>query len=362
MEGLLNTTNLPISPQTTVEDIINFSKSEIQSFLRANHLKISGNKLTLAQRIVDTIQKSKNTTHDQGISSINEDKTVVTLDPQESKVPCITELTAGWSGNDDKFPRISITDIENYLIHTSHRTNDAGKMQCYRQYIRGLNFYKEGYIHKMMINEISPDSPVSYVRSKCYPSMQKGVYEQWVLISKHAPFQILKANCTCPAGNGEGCTHVAGLLFALEGRPITPVEDDDNVPCTSKPCQWNQPSKRKKETRPVKDLTFKRISSEVRSETELRTRGQHENSLWTNARKGRITASYFHDIKSRKDSTKTDTLLSKVFGENSSFDNSALQWGRKQEPIAKKRYKAHKKLKEGKTIKLTDRQWLDCAS
>ncbi|XP_053382010.1 uncharacterized protein LOC128549398 [Mercenaria mercenaria] len=262
MEGLLNTTNLPISPQTTVEDIINFSKPEIQSFLRANHLKISGNKLTLAQRIVDTIHKSKNTTHDQGVSSINEDKTEITLDPQESKVPCITELTAGWSGNDDKFPRISITDIENYLIHSSHRTNDAGKMQCYRQYIRGLNFYKEGYIHKMMINEISLDSPVSYVRSKCYPSMQKGVYEQWVLISKHAPFQILKANCTCPAGNGEGCSHVAGLLFALEGRPITPVEDDDSVPCTSKPCQWNQPSKRKKETRPVKDLTFKRIRYE----------------------------------------------------------------------------------------------------
>lgn len=32
---------------------------------------------------------------------------------------------------------------------------------------------------------------------------------------------------------GEGCTHVGGLLFALERRPVT----DDDVPRTSKPCQ-----------------------------------------------------------------------------------------------------------------------------
>lgn len=55
---------------------------------------------------------------------------------------------------------------------------------------------------------------------------------------------------------GEGCTHVAGLLFALEGRPVT----EDDVPCTSKPCEWNRPSKKKKDTKPVQDMSFKKIS------------------------------------------------------------------------------------------------------
>lgn len=49
---------------------------------------------------------------------------------------------------------------------------------------------------------------------------------------------------------GKGCTHVAGLLFALEGRP---ANDEDT------PWEWNRPSKRKKDTKPVKDMSFKRI-------------------------------------------------------------------------------------------------------
>jgi hypothetical protein len=47
----------------------------------------------------------------------------------------------------------------------------------------------------------------------------------------------------------------AGLLFALEGRPAT----DNDVPCTSKPCEWNRPSKRKKDHKPLKETSFKKI-------------------------------------------------------------------------------------------------------
>ncbi|KAH3703342.1 hypothetical protein DPMN_078376 [Dreissena polymorpha] len=40
------------------------------------------------------------------------------------------------------------------------------------------------------------------------------------------------------------CTHIAGLLFALEGRPQS--DEIEDAACTSKPCQWNQSSKKKK--------------------------------------------------------------------------------------------------------------------
>ncbi|KAL3874229.1 hypothetical protein ACJMK2_037274 [Sinanodonta woodiana] len=177
--------------------------------------------------------------------------------------PAENELQCGWTGKSDCLPRPHIKDIDNYLLHSSHNTEDSGKMQCYRQYIRGLNFYKEGYIHKVMYNAISDESALCYVRSKCYPSMKKGVYGQWLLLSKREPFRVEKAGCTCPAGCGEGCTHVAGLLFALKGRPVKGAADDmEDLPCTSKPCQWNRPNKRKKETRPIQDISFKRIKYE----------------------------------------------------------------------------------------------------
>ena len=36
-------------------------------------------------------------------------------------------------------------DLETYLLKS--RSDDNEKMSCYRQFIRGFNFYKENYIH-----------------------------------------------------------------------------------------------------------------------------------------------------------------------------------------------------------------------
>ena len=49
--------DISISPRTTLEDILNFNKKQIQAFLKANKVKISGNKLTLAQRAHDLVQR-----------------------------------------------------------------------------------------------------------------------------------------------------------------------------------------------------------------------------------------------------------------------------------------------------------------
>jgi hypothetical protein len=40
-------------------------------------------------------------------------------------------------------------DVETYLLKS--RSDDNEKMSCYRQFIRGFNFYKENYIHDIPI-------------------------------------------------------------------------------------------------------------------------------------------------------------------------------------------------------------------
>ena len=192
----INSSLLPTTPQTTVEDLLNYRKSEIQTFLKQKRLRINGNKLELAQRVVALLQSQSSKDQTQSDNQVNNNDFATAL----NDIPCISDLQSGWTGKTDTFPNVTIKDVEHYLLHSSHRTEDSGKMQCYRQYIRGLNFYKEGYIHKIMMNDISPTSSFSYIRSKCYPSMKKGAYEQWLLVKKETPFQILKANCTCPAG------------------------------------------------------------------------------------------------------------------------------------------------------------------
>lgn len=129
MEPLRNEgTTLPLSCNITVEVILNYKKSQIQTFLRVNHIKVSGNKLELAQRVVKAIQDRSCTTPSQ----IPPHQLCQTSDVP---VPDIKDLHSGWAGT-DMFPEIKIQAVENYLIHSSHRT------------------------------------------SKLYPSMKQGVYQQ----------------------------------------------------------------------------------------------------------------------------------------------------------------------------------------
>lgn len=54
---------------------------------------------------------------------------------------------------------------------------------------------------------------------------------------------------------GEGCTHISGLLFALEANSTKQRE----TPCTSKPCSWNKGGKRKKDSQEVSDIQLKKL-------------------------------------------------------------------------------------------------------
>lgn len=53
------------------------------------------------------------------------------------------------------------------------------------------------------------------------------------------------------------------------------------------------------------------LFTDVCNEVELRTRGQSDNKLWFEARKGRITASLFHDVLKRNQSTSPGKWLKK---------------------------------------------------
>jgi hypothetical protein len=55
-------------------------------------------------------------------------------------------------------------DIEHYLLNSSHKTGDKGKILCFRQFVRGYNFYKKHYVHKVMTNVVIDNC--CYIRSK----------------------------------------------------------------------------------------------------------------------------------------------------------------------------------------------------
>ena len=70
--------------------------------------------------------------------------------------------------------------------------------------------------------------------------------------------RVLNAHCKCLAGIDGRCNHVASTLFALEQhfnerRKTSTVTEDS---CTSKPCKWIIPRKRKGPVTPISEISF----------------------------------------------------------------------------------------------------------
>ena len=89
------------------------------------------------------------------------------------------------------------------------------------------------------------------------PSQRQGqkteLYLVWVCV--HSAGWILTGNCTCVAGLGSTCSHVAALLYKLAAG----IERGLNEPiaCASKVCEWNK-SRKVVVPRPVLDIWLKR--------------------------------------------------------------------------------------------------------
>ena len=83
----------------------------------------------------------------------------------------------------------------------------------------------------------------SYVRCSVLPSMKKAtVYKCRICMGTDAIVKV--ALCTCTAGLGDVCNHIAALLYALEEFVRLGLREDDTSP-TSQLCKWNRPRPRR---------------------------------------------------------------------------------------------------------------------
>ena len=83
------------------------------------------------------------------------------------------------------------------------------------------------------------------------------MYNAWVLINKKYGW-ILTANCTCMAGLGSACSHVAALLFKIEA--ICFFKSRDSITPTDVSCSWLE-CKKSVQPAPLSCLSFKRIQT-----------------------------------------------------------------------------------------------------
>ncbi|KAK3893400.1 hypothetical protein Pcinc_002832 [Petrolisthes cinctipes] len=84
---------------------------------------------------------------------------------------------------------------------------------------------------------------VFVILSKVTHSMNLGEPAVRVRVALQESGSVITGHCTCMAGTSEVCSHVTATLFVVR------KESDvvRNRTCTSMPCEWNKPGKKKQE-------------------------------------------------------------------------------------------------------------------
>ena len=118
-----------------------------------------------------------------------------------------------------------------------------------------LNMFRCGHVQDIMIGY---DKHI-YVQAKCLPEMRKDrVYKVVVCMDENA-FDIIGAECGCPAGKGPcgSCKHIAAVCYALEEFSRL-GKLPEFATCTDRLQAWNKPRQKKVPIIPVHELNARR--------------------------------------------------------------------------------------------------------
>ena len=145
-------------------------------------------------------------------------------------------------------PDIQYPDIYNYLIETpSAYTKDD--LKAYRS----LDAYK--YLIAGSVGEVSVhhvDDKVSIVRAKVRHSQSPKAPPLLPWVAANSDGTIVCSHCTCMAGLGEACSHIAAVMFGVETHNRM-LKDEA---CTSKLCAWLPPTMRNVTFAPIAEIDF----------------------------------------------------------------------------------------------------------
>ena len=116
----------------------------------------------------------------------------------------------------------------------------------------GCNFFVNGWVSNIAVTQIERRQHYLFAATfKHSQTLSATPLKVWVGYKSNG--EVVAVHCTCMAGIGEACSHIAAVLFAAEAN--TQVKQQQS--CTSLPCAWLPPSFRTIEYMPVSDIDFR---------------------------------------------------------------------------------------------------------
>lgn len=115
-----------------------------------------------------------------------------------------------------------------------------------------VDLFRCGHVQHV---EASSSSRSLWIRARCLPEMKKDRVYKLLIALNNSNFDIVHAQCECPAGRGPTatCKHIAALCYAFQNfceHGMLP----DFLTCTERLQQWNRPRARKVDPIPVESI------------------------------------------------------------------------------------------------------------
>ena len=236
------------------ETICQMKVPELKTFLKLRGLKVSGKKCELIARVFSAIENKvqvvKTAEEVEGELS-REYKSKLSVN--ETAIPDPFQLEEGWESEVEgikNWPHVSTFYIIKFLMMDSN----VGDLNDYKK-SKAYSYFENGWLGNIFYNALSENSPYCLMKSDCRPSQRISdiKHKLWLLFSKQRG-NVLKAHCTCMAGMGSTCNHVAAALFRVEAAMRLGLA---NPSCTTKPCQW-LPNRRDVVPYKAKDMNMNR--------------------------------------------------------------------------------------------------------
>ena len=162
----------------------------------------------------------------------------------------------GFNNDLGSMPNVSFGTIWRYMIDV---VDSKRQLSTAKPLVKGFNFYKSGNVHSILHLK---QSGKHYLKSQVFPSMKKNLIYQCNIVMSSIGV-VLKSYCGCPAGIDGRCNHVSATLFALD-EYCKEREKMSEESCTSKPCRWNVPKKRKGPVTPIPAMSFQKHDNSKR--------------------------------------------------------------------------------------------------
>eukprot|EP00794_Sanderia_malayensis_P012122 gene12122-13374_t len=254
----------------TLQDFKRWKVPELKGYLRDRGLKISGTKeeLTALAYGADQMNVPVKITADEDRKRKRESYEAL-LVVNDCRLPDPLALSSensllGTPWLDEKagmckWPPVFQIQIAEFLL-TADQSIGLGKrlLSDYKEG-KAYSYFDSGWLKEIYYNEISPNSNYCFLKSESTPS--QGInnipHKIWVAIEKKSG-TVKSAYCTCFAGLGLTCNHIAAILFKVEHAWTNGWVQDSS--CTSMPCSWNKYGKNKTKIEPktVSDMTIRK--------------------------------------------------------------------------------------------------------